>query len=832
MASIRLFESRLVAPLQHSCSPSMFLSYLKAALRNMAKRKFFTFVNALGLSIGIALCLLIFLYIQDEYRFDTFHKNADDIVRLHEALAVASESQANVQGQPQVSLFEKSAHLPAPLLEVLKTEVPQVSMAAHFLANGPTLLRVDDVFRRANLAFVSNDFTKMFNFHMLRGDSSTALADVGSILLSQSLAEGLFGGADPIGKTVLIDFSGLRPFKVAAVVQDVPAWSSIDFEALVSIQNVPNYSINLTQWDWSLYPTFVQLHPNANRQEFQRNLDKIADRYLGEKYRSLRERLSLDGSADVGRINFLPLSDIHFADDIDWHKASNPMYMWVLAGLALVVLAVACINYLNLALASSVGRGVEIGVRKALGASRTDLLRQFYVESLLAAFFALVCSGVLMLLSLPLFNTFAGKSINWSEQDFFILSTFAAGVALLVAISAGCLPAYRISSLAPKSALYKRRSTMAVGATKYTVVAQFSVSSFLIVCAVVMFHQMDYIGAKDLGFDKENILVVRTQQPWGKDTDTFVERYRNELRKVPGVVSIGAVNIPITKALSRYSFESRDEPKYAYVFRIDPEFLEVMKLDIVKGRGFMGGSAAEAEDIVVNETLVQNMGWEDPVGQVITLAGGNRKNVVGVVKDFQFFPLSMATQPVLFNLDMGHLQIMMIRIRPGSLPGVIKDLERTWKEVEPGKPFEYSFLDEDVAAQYGDYERWTRIMGLSTFFAILIACLGLFGLAGVSAANRTKEVGIRKVLGARVWDVVYVLNRPFALMAAAAFALAAPAAQYAMARWLGQFEYAVALDWRVFAAAFAASLLLALATVSFHAFRAASVNPVETLKCE
>jgi putative ABC transport system permease protein len=536
---------------------------------------------------------------------------------------------------------------------------------------------------------------------------------------------------------------------------------------------------------------------------------------------------------------FTPISDIHLKTEVSWSKVSDPKYSYILGGIALLILVIASINYVSLALTTSASRRTEVGIRKAVGAQKSQLVYQFGFESVLLALISLVIGVILMIIFLPYFNSFTGKGITIALPDVLELVIYCFGVALMVGLIAGSYPAIFLSGFRPASVLKAQfTSRLTAGFTKPLVVVQFAMSAFLIISAVIMYRQMQFVAHKELGFDKENIVVIPAQKGWTSESEKILHRFRTRLEKEPSVVSTAGTTFSFNKGYNKYGFKVNDEHKSAHVYGVDSDYLTTLGIELLQGRNFDERIPADSDAIVVNEALVREMQWKDPLNEYLNWkedSVGLGSKVIGVVKDHHFSSLEADIEPMLLSMDKdyaGYLNVMLIKLAPGELRESVDMLRKAWNDVSPSLPFEYSFLDEDVAAQYASYDRWMKIMGFSTGFAILISSLGLFGLSGINALNRTKEIGIRKVMGAELSNIFFLLNKEYALMAIVAFAIAAPASWYVMTKWLSDFKFAITIGWELFAASMAGGLLIALLTVSYHAIRTALINPAETLKYE
>ena len=813
----------------------MIGNYFKVASRTILKRKLFSFINAFGLSIGIAFCILIYLFIQDEKSFDQFHLNKSLIYRMEE------KNFDTWQPNPK-SPYNRSAWLQTGLRQALKDELPEVDLATRFNGGGTGIFRYGDkVFTEKNITYVDGDFFKMFSFRLLSGNSDKLFQNKTDVVLTPDVAKKYFGDEDPVGKTVQIDNEGEKSFTVAGIIEAPPANSSLNFTILLSQENRPGYERNMKSWGNFNTPTFVQLVPGTAISKFRLNLAKVVQKYMGDKLAKWRKESLIPVPANVKmfELEFTPLPSMHLKKEIGWDKVSDPQYSLILGCIAILILLIACINYISLALTTSTSRRTEVGVRKVVGAQKRQLVYQFGLESLVLAFISMIIGVGLVVLFLPAFNEFTAKGISLTGPGFLRLMGVSLGLTFVVGALAGSYPALFLSGFRPALVLKGRfTSRLNVGLTKFLVGAQFFLSASLITSAIIMYRQMRYVTTKDLGYNKDQIVVVPTQTGWNIEANKTIERFRARAQQEPSVISVAGTSSSFNQGYSRYGYKIKGEQKSAYVYSVDPGYLSTLGVEIVKGRNFDADIASDSTAVIVNEALVRDMKWADPVNEYLnwkedSVSLGAR--VIGVVKDYHFLSLEQNIEPMFLSMnkkDIGYLVFMLVKIAPGDIPGSLEKIRSIWKEISPDKPFDYTFLDQDVARQYEAYHRWMSIMGLATGFAILISCLGLFGLAGVNAVNKTKEIGIRKVMGAQVTSIFVLLNRQYVWLSLISFALATPVSWYIMDKWLADFKFKTTIGWGLFVFSTLAGLLVAIVTVSYHTIKAASVNPAETLKYE
>ncbi len=792
------------------------------------KNKLYAFINALGLSIAIALSFLVFLYIQDEKSFDQWHVHKNEIFRLKDN--VLSDEPTGE------SKYEMSVYLPALLAPTIKEELSEVVLASRF-SSGKALIERNGIVFNESIKYVDPDFFKMFSLETTGGNPDRYLQNDTDVIISQNIAEKYFPGEAPVNKDIkLTIFNEEKIFTVAGVFEDIPENTSLAFDILVNMTSRPYYENNMKNWGSFSYPTFIQLQKGTNLKEFDNKLGLFYAKYFDIRLDRVKEKYNLSKEEPAGFLSITNLKDIHWEHEVSWGSATDPQYMYILGAIAILIMIIACINYVTLSLTSAATRKVEVGVRKVVGAERGHLINQFMMESQILALIALSFALVLVVTFLPYFNEFTSKDIAkdsvWQPGPI----AFVLCITLVVGFLAGGYPSFVLSAFKPILALKnKTTSKLNAGFSRTLVVIQFSLSIFLVICSLVMFKQMKFITGKDLGYSGEQVIVVPTYTGWSEDGEKLVNRFRNHLATDPDIVEVSGTSVSFSNGWSRYGYDIEGVEKEAYVYRIDPFYIDLLNIELVAGRNFDPVKETNIEGLIVNEALVKDMQWENPLEEMLDWKEDSiGVPIIGVVKDYHFLSLEHEIEPMILTTspDNGMLTTMMIKFTPGDIPLKMAKVEAAWKELAGDKPFDYSFLDEDVAGQYKAYEKWSNIMGLSTVFAILIACLGLFGLAGINAVNKTKEIGIRKVLGAEVIQILYMLNKQYVVISLIAFLIAIPLSWYVMDTWLANFNNATSLGWSIFASAMVIELLLALITVSYHGLRAANEQPVKALKYE
>ncbi len=810
----------------------MLANYFTVATRNIQKRKLYSFINAFGLSIAFAFCLLIYLYIIDEKGFDQFHENKNRIYRIEEV-----SYQYWNPSLKEEDRYVRSAYLQVGLKDALKTELPEVEFATRF-NNGNEIVRHEGKSFTEDISYTDGDFFKMFSFKLLAGNADRLFRNKSEVVITPRIAEKYFGKENPLGKTLLIGSEKETAYMVSGIIEAPPSNSSIDFKILIPQENRKYYERQLNSWTSSSTPTFIQLSAGADENNLSRNLEKLLDKYMGKDLKEWRSKEKIPDDIKLLEFRFTRMPGWHFKKEVGWHKVSDPQYSYILTGIAMMILLIASINYISLALTSSATRRKEVGIRKVAGAVKKQLVFQFGFESIFLAFISMALGIGLAMLFLPAFNDFTGKGITFSGSTVSLLLV-AAALAITVGALAGCYPALYLSAFRPVAVLKGRfTGKLQAGFTKPLVALQFALSAFLIISSVIMYRQMQFIAARDLGYDKENVVVVATQKGWSSESDKVVEQFRARLQQEPEVLSVAGTSISFSRGLARQGYKIDGENKLASIYIVDPYYIPALNLKLSHGRNFDPATAADTNAVIVNEALAADMQWNDLDNAYLNWredSTGIGAKVIGVMKDYHYQSLAAPIEPLLLTLDTkgaGSLTTVLVRIAPGKTGPGIEKIRKAWKELYPDEPLDYSFLDQDVAKQYESQQRWMNIMGLSTAFAILISCLGLFGMAGINAVNRTNEIGIRKVLGADLASIFILLNRQYIWISTIAFAFAIPFSWYVMNRWLAQFEFSITIGWELFAVSMLAGLAVALLTVSYHGLKVALINPADTLKYE
>ena len=807
----------------------MISSYLRTAFRNMRRQKLYTAINLIGLSVTLMVCILIFLFVRNEFSYDTFFKDHQHIFR------VLGVSRGVTWGRVNI-----------PWGEAVK-EIPQINSFTRIWEEEGIVKR-ENVGFKETVTMVDSDFFKAMPFPLEYGNPSTALDDIHSVVLSWEMAEKLFGSQNPIGKTVSIEVGfSFRDYIVSGVAAKIPFNSSIRFAALIPYSNVKytlfgifvqKFVSSAGGWGVSnVAPSvFLRLNNSSDKQSVENLLQILMKDYLG-RYQLGKTRFVLQ-----------PISDIHLSQDIAWNmqRASSPLYSYILLGLGLLILIVSSINYVNLTIARTSHRFKEIGVRKVIGASRRELISQFMGEALILSTLSLVIAVAATELLLPAFNHLTGREIIFSLFGDWLTIAGLLVITLVLGIVSGSYPALYLSRLNVTGILSgNQKMSGRKTVTRVITVFQFVVSAGLLVCAAIMFQQFNYMQSRNLGFDKENVLVI--SNPFLNNNGVYMENLANsslttfmsEISRSSGVVGVtSSTDMPGRSFKYTAGAAFGKDTCDAFVYTVGRNYLKTLRINLTSGRDFSERFATDTTDnVIVNETLVRELHISRPVGKVISLPYSQGKwrqvRIIGVVHDFNYESLNRKISPVVLDFSpYRSCNYVIARLKSGDIFSTMSFIRREWNKVLPGMPFDYNFLDDYLNSLYSSAERWHKIIDYSTTLAILIALMGLFGLASYSVERRTKEMGIRRIMGAKSRDVLVLIYGEFFWLILVATVLACPAAWYFMHRWLQDFAYRIDITIWPFVFTSLAILLATLVVTMVHVVRAARANPVESLRYE
>ena len=817
----------------------MLRNYLTVAYRNLIRYKVYSAINITGLAIGIAFCILTFLYIHHEWSYDAFHKNADRIYRVY------------TEFRGPDNKFYRTPTLPTALRNELVQTVTGVDQAVRLVAGrgddpGHREIQVtygEQIFKLPFL-IVDPEFLDMFSFPLRSGDSEIALKHPQSVVLSAETAKKIFGNENPIGKQLTLRSIWSHEhadFTVTGVAEPIPDNSSIQFDMLLPYENLW-FFLHKEADDWKSFAcnTYVQLNENIKSTDIEPAMHAIVKAHMPE---TLEYNLRLQ-----------PLKNLHHRIDLieftnhGLKAPRDPMNGYGLICLSLLVLVMASINFVNLAVGRLVTRTKEVGIRKVVGAVRSQLIRQFLSESILLSLVAVVLGLSFAELVLPFFNELMHQNLSLDNIFTWPTSVFLIALVAVVGLLIGSYPAFMISGFNPVRILTGRfklshRNLFGRG----LVFGQFAVSSALITCTLIMVYQLQFVKEKDLGFNKEFVISINTDglPEMRGDQDLLKNRYLQHHK----VIGCTTVRYPLLDERWQDRREGKGEQGQSVGikrFYVDYGFVKTFEMKVLSGRDFDANANEQTQgSALVNEELVKQMEWDDPIGQTITFEGSGARllsaskgitRVIGVVQDFYLLPLQQKVQPamLLLNPSMGdEAKNFFVRIKSDDIAETLKYLEAGWKEIAPpGEPFYFTFLQEDIENYYRDFLNWNKIVGYATILAVFIACLGAFGLTALAVARRTKEIGIRKIMGASVLNIVSLLSREFVILVIVANLCAWPLTYLIMVWWLQSFAYRMGLTVGVFALGALLTLLVVIGTVSLQAVKAAKMNPVEALRYE
>ncbi|MEO1260982.1 MAG: ABC transporter permease [Bacteroidota bacterium] len=787
----------------------MIYNNLKTAIRNLRRNKLHSAINIVGLSVGLAAVMCIAIYLQNEWSFDRFHVQSDQLYRV------------GIKAFREGTLLTDGHVFTPPIGPAMRDELAGIknytrysTIRDAYFSTGDKSLKVEKV------SYADSTFFSLFSFPLLEGHAGSALAKPNSLVLAESMAMRLFGETEIVGRTVQLNNGD--ELHVAAVAADPPINSHIQFEALISFSTLYQDPGNYMDWNGGeQYITFVQLGENATPEDIEEQLVPFMWRHINEDYAA--HNLRIEGSLQ-------PLSEIHLA--YNPYSLSLRTNLYVIGAMAFLILIVACINFINITTALAGQRAMEVGVRKVLGASRASLGRLFLGEAFLLIGIAFLMSLLLVEAALPFMPNLIGKPLN--VPAFFQLST-AGGLLLLlviVGIGAGSYPSWYLASFdAVKTLKGARRSTGRPQFRQGLVVFQFAFSIALIISTLIIGEQLNFIKTKTLGFDKENVVVVPLV---GADVQSKVSALKQELQQSPQVAGAAACSEVPGRGFTQngYRPEGMDEPLLIKVVDVDEDYFDLFGLELKEGRFLSNNKPGDQQAYLINETLANRLGWEQPIGKIITR--NDDHTVVGLVKDFHYATLHQPIEPLIVTSSpwQGRFDFLAIKLTAGHLDQGIQAIRQAWQKVHAGVPMDYRFLDDDLNQIYEFERRLSTAFLWCSGLSIFVALLGIFGLTTYSVEQRRKEIGIRKVLGATTAGLVGLLSKDFLKLVVVAFVIASPLAYYSMENWLTAFAYRIEISWGTFVLAGMVASVIASLTVGFQSVKAALANPVKSLRSE
>lgn len=796
----------------------MIRNYFLVAFRNLWRNKFFSLINILGLSVGIACCLLIFLYTKNELSYDRFNRKIDNIYQLTADM---------VSPAGETNKMSISGMMPGP---EFKRQLPQVKDFVR-LQNDNFIVKINGEVFNQELFFCDESFFSVFSFPLWKGNPKTALKDMYSVVLSEKAAQKYFGDKDAVGQRLEMNTGEkMESFIVSAVMKDAPANSSIRPEMLVPMKFNQSQH-NDVQWGNFFLNTFFLLEPGTDLQKLQAQFNSIYQKEAAEQIKEMAEKYGL---RDKIVFKLQPLSSVHLSEDYPATNglvdASKPVYSYILSGIAAFVLLIACFNFINLTVARSLKRAKEIGIRKAIGSLRSQLVVQFLGESFFICLLAFLFGILLVQLLLPFFNTVSERSLSFSYLwDLKLLAGFVV-LFLLTGLVAGFYPALVLSRFKPVETLYgKLRHSQKNYISRGLVVMQFTLSIFLIIATVTVYRQFNYLVNYDLGYDDNNVLAINTPSLDREKLSVL----KNELSQNPSVELISGVQGGTNRTIARVN---GDKEMDFDIKRVDEEYLKTLNIGLVAGRNFSTDFPGDsASSVIINETFARKAGWKDALGKEVDFYYRNQKfKVIGVIKDYHFSSLNEKIVPELLhmNRNFNSYRKVLLKMNPGTRAADLTFISNIFKKLYPETPYSYIFKSEENKKQYENESRWKRIITFSAILAIFISCTGLFALATLSSEKRAREIGIRKVLGASLGIIVKHLTADFLKLILLASCIAMPLTWWLMDKWLQNYPYHTELSLSVFGLTVLAVACIAFFTISFQSVKTALANPVNSLRSE
>jgi putative ABC transport system permease protein len=800
----------------------MFRNYLKITFRNIRRQKSHSMINIFGLSMGLACTILILLFVKDELSYDRFHENLHSIyrplTRFH---------------NPDGSVKWQGGAVQVPHGPALKEYFPEVKRYVRVYPQ-EFIVKIGDLIEEQEITMADAEFFEMFSFPLVQGHAASVLTDYSSIVLSESCARKYFGDTDPIGKTMtLISGDYRNDFVVSGVAEDPPPNSTVTFNLLINFESIRLFggAESLTNWTTLRMPckTYIQLYDGKSAETIEERYPEFAKKYYAANFEREIYKQFKDTPENIDPISFglQRMRDIHFDPGATGSGSLTPVY--ILGGIAFIILFIAGINFVTLSIGNASKRFIDLGIRKVVGAERRQLMQQYWSESVVLSGLAFIIGVGLACMFLPAFNRVTMKSLHASA----VFSPLNVGVLILITLvlglSVGSYPAMVLSRFHPVDIF---RGKMKISGknffTRFLVILQFALSIILIISTIVLGRQINFMVNQDLGFNKDNIVIVNNIN------GEIYDRLKNRLSNISGIKGITGALASLDGKDSYYlQFKYRDKEYESVWFnRIDENYFQTLEIGLLQGRDFSPEMQTDPYSVIVNETLIKRFEITDPIGQRIEL-DGTFFPIIGIVNDYHTYRKGIEIKPAVHIFSPSHrFQLMMIRMSYSEISRILADIQSVWKELQIDKPFSYSFLDEVIGAQYLKEKRWNKIVGYSSFLAVLVACLGVFGLTSITISRRTKEIGIRKVHGASDFSVLMLLSRESVAWVLMANLIAWPAAVFVMNNWLQNFAYKIHLSPIVFLMAALFMLVVVLLTTWMQAWKAARSNPVESLRYE
>lgn len=808
----------------------MLIHYLKIAFRNMQKQRMYAFINIGGFAIGIAACLLISLYIRNETSYDRDNPNKDRVYRI------IGEAKQNGETSSGVGF-------PAPMSKALLNDFPEVEKAGRLMTSelfggaNNQVRRTDETTDsyEKGFCFADTSILDILNVHLIYGNRKDALSEPNSVVICKSMADKYFPNQNPVGKTLVFNDNTKDLIKIGGVMQDFPPNSSLQYRGLISLTGINLWNGEQQQWTASNYDIYLQLKPGVNISAFNKKITAdVLDKYMipaliAEGRKNVTENLK------GARLYLQPLGDIHLhsynihQDDV---KHGDIRFVYLFAAIAAFILLLACINFLNLSTARSANRAKEVGVRKVVGSSRSNLIRQFLTESMLYSFLSFSIGLIIAILVLPTFNKVAGVHLRIPLNEWWLLPSIISS-AFVIGLVAGLYPAFYLSYFKPVNTLKGNLGlgSKNAGLRSTLVVFQFTISITLLIGASVIYKQMQYILNSKIGFDKDEVVMLQGTDALRDQTTAF----KNELLRLPVVKNVSVSDFLPVDGTKRNGNTFREEGKDDQNIQlqhwvVDENYIPTLGMKIIAGRNFSKDFHTDSAATVINQSLADKLGYKDPIGKIIT-NGGEHLTIIGVVNNFYYENVKQQVQPLCMVLGNSN-SIISVKVNAANMKAALASIDKVWKDFLPHQALRYNFLDQSYAAMYADVQRIQYIFSGFSLLAIIIACLGLFALASFMAEQRNKEISIRKVLGASSINLFALLTGNFLKLVGISLIIAIPLSWMLMNKWLQDYAYRVKITWDLFALTAIIVILIAVLTIFFQAIKVALANPVESLRSE
>jgi len=807
----------------------MIRNYIKTAIRSLSKNKGFTAINVLGLALGLASCLLIIFYVFDELNYDRYNTKADRIYRVNEDIRFGGNSNSY-------------AVAPAPLASALKSDFPEIEQVVRFRSRGGFQVKKGNQnIQEDKVVYADPGLFKVFTLPIIDGDPVTALNDTHSVVITEKAAQKYFNRTNVVGQILTINDTSL--YKITGVIKDIPKQSHFNFDFFISMASTPEGKDDA--WFSSNFNTYVLLRPGTDFNKFQAKIPAFFESHAGPQLQSVLHLTfaKFEQGGNYFRINFTPLTKIHLYSNREAELGMNGdiEFIYMFSAIALFILLIACVNFMNLSTARSTNRAREVGVRKVLGSPRKYLIAQFLTESIIVTLIGAIIAFFAAWALLPLFNQMSGKELTITVQTMVWIVPLMIALVLIIGALAGSYPALFLSGFQPIEVLKGKLASGFKGGMlrSFLVVFQFTISIFLIIGTLVIYNQLKYIQSKDLGYNRNEVFTVWNVNVLGNNTKAF----KQEIKQL-----IGVQNATMTGALPNTGYWNSStvfkgpiaDQKNSVLSQgwiVDEDYIATLGMKMQLGRNFSRDMPTDSTAIVINETAEKMLGFKNPINQLIYYPQDSKAlvlkpyHIIGVMKDFNFQSLRANVTPLI--LFMGNNEGgLSIRANAANIPALLNQIKSKWTAFSPNQEFNYTFMNQDFDAVYRTEQRTGTIFVSFTTLAIVIACLGLFGLAAYAAEQRTKEIGIRKVLGASMSTIVQMLSKDFIKLVLIAIIIASPLAWWAMNKWLQDFAYRIHIQWWVLAIAGSGAILIAFITISFQSIKAALTNPVKSLRSE